>query len=392
MNAVPILELKRCIKCNLDLERSRFSRRSKASDGLQSVCKDCHRAYAGSTPRAELDEARRRLARCCEYCTTVFTPRRYLLASGGGRFCSVRCEGLSRRQGSAKQCCVCGQGFYRSPSRAEERACSLSCKTEMLRRAKTAQHEERQCHRCGQAFKVRASSPKKYCSSECYWGERAERDCETCGKNFSVIPSAAAKGARFCSLTCKNHPSRRAYLTKACRVCGQQFQAQHNQLKMNGGAQFCSRTCKASVQAKPLTQFTCHGCGAAYQRKASRVRKDRRFCSRECKYAYANPSGPELKTRAMLTTWGIPFDVQTRFGRWYADIYVPQQRLVIEVNGCYYHSCASCGLTSPNPRQRDRDARKAEWLAANGYRVAVIWEHDYADGVAESAIRAAVGL
>jgi DNA mismatch endonuclease (patch repair protein) len=116
----------------------------------------------------------------------------------------------------------------------------------------------------------------------------------------------------------------------------------------------------------------------------------RRFCSKQCKYAYANPSGLELKARAWLAGWGIDFEAQTPFGRWHADLYVPARRLVIEVNGCYYHSCTPCGYIGPNPDSAERDHRKAAWLRSRGYQVLVIWEHDFGSGRAESMLRSAV--
>lgn len=96
--------------------------------------------------------------------------------------------------------------------------------------------------------------------------------------------------------------------------------------------------------------------------------------------------------RAWLEAWGVDFEVQTRFSRWYADLYVPALKLVIEVNGCYYHSCAPCGLTSPNPTQQDRDARKLAWLQSHGHSVLVVWEHSFKSGEAETMIRDALGM
>ena len=61
-----------------------------------------------------------------------------------------------------------------------------------------------------------------------------------------------------------------------------------------------------------------------------------------------------------------------------ADIYFPDQKLVIEVDGCYWH-CHDCLPGNKNPKawqleQRERDTKNMNRLTNAGYTVARIWE------------------
>ena len=61
-----------------------------------------------------------------------------------------------------------------------------------------------------------------------------------------------------------------------------------------------------------------------------------------------------------------------------ADIYFPDQKLVVEVDGCYWH-CHDCLPGNKNPKlwqleQGKRDSKNMKQLMNAGYAVARIWE------------------
>lgn len=67
------------------------------------------------------------------------------------------------------------------------------------------------------------------------------------------------------------------------------------------------------------------------------------------------------------------------------DFYFPKARLVIFVDGCFWHACPKCGrLPSSNPEywtpkidsNRRRDNRTRRYLRAQGLHVMRIWEHE----------------
>jgi DNA mismatch endonuclease, patch repair protein len=67
------------------------------------------------------------------------------------------------------------------------------------------------------------------------------------------------------------------------------------------------------------------------------------------------------------------------------DFYFPKQRLVLFVDGCFWHACPTCGRM-PKTRtgfwqtkiesNRRRDERTRRKLRKDGYHVFRIWEHD----------------
>lgn len=71
------------------------------------------------------------------------------------------------------------------------------------------------------------------------------------------------------------------------------------------------------------------------------------------------------------------------------DFLFPEARLVVFVDGCYWHGCEQCGHL-PNVNRpywsakiagnRQRDERNTRSLEADGYRVVRFWEHELIPG------------
>jgi very-short-patch-repair endonuclease len=74
----------------------------------------------------------------------------------------------------------------------------------------------------------------------------------------------------------------------------------------------------------------------------------------------ANPSKPELIVRKFLSQNGIKHTAQKVFGPYTVDIFIPSHRLIIEVDGAYWHS---------HPDQIKRDQQRDKWLRHHGYKV-----------------------
>jgi DNA mismatch endonuclease (patch repair protein) len=68
------------------------------------------------------------------------------------------------------------------------------------------------------------------------------------------------------------------------------------------------------------------------------------------------------------------------------DFYFPRAKLLLFVDGCFWHACPTCRRNSPQTRasfwqekidgNRRRDNRTRRKLRAQGYRVFRIWEHE----------------
>jgi DNA mismatch endonuclease (patch repair protein) len=104
-------------------------------------------------------------------------------------------------------------------------------------------------------------------------------------------------------------------------------------------------------------------------------------------------TGPELVVRRALTRLGARYRLHRKDLPGSPDIVLPGRRLAVFVHGCFWHGhdCAR-GARVPKAnrdywvgkveRNRARDARSAEGLAALGWRVATIWECDLKDAAA----------
>lgn len=96
-------------------------------------------------------------------------------------------------------------------------------------------------------------------------------------------------------------------------------------------------------------------------------------CGRDAR-VYFNTK-PELAVKAKLDAAGIGYSQQEPlFGRLW-DFAIHSKRMLIEVDGCYWHGCPKhhpdrAGITARRDAERDAAARSAGWKV---YR---IWEHD----------------
>lgn len=110
---------------------------------------------------------------------------------------------------------------------------------------------------------------------------------------------------------------------------------------------------------------------------------------------------PELELRRRLHAAGLRYRVDFPVladRRRRVDIAFPRARVAVLVHGCFWHSC---DLHGPKPKANaqwwetklrrtvERDAETSIALAAEGWRVLVVWEHDN-PGVAVSVIAATV--
>jgi DNA mismatch endonuclease (patch repair protein) len=98
-------------------------------------------------------------------------------------------------------------------------------------------------------------------------------------------------------------------------------------------------------------------------------------------------TAPEVALRSELHRRGLRFRKNARpaSGLPRADVLLPRARLAVFVDGCFWHRCPDHG-TSPRTnsgywrakldRNVDRDRRNDEALAAAGWAVMRLWEHE----------------
>lgn len=96
---------------------------------------------------------------------------------------------------------------------------------------------------------------------------------------------------------------------------------------------------------------------------------------------------PEQVVRQMLRDLGFPgYRLQWKKCPGHPDIAYPGRKIAIFVNGCFWHRCPVCNLSTPktNPdywqakftRNVERDQRTYAALRDAGWTVVVIWEHE----------------
>jgi G:T-mismatch repair DNA endonuclease (very short patch repair protein) len=87
------------------------------------------------------------------------------------------------------------------------------------------------------------------------------------------------------------------------------------------------------------------------------------------------PSGLEREIHHILIQEQIPFITEKTIGSCHADIFL-HPKVVIELNGCYWHGCPKC-TKKPKAMHllaRTKDASRYAFFMRLGFEVFVIWE------------------
>ncbi|WP_418117932.1 very short patch repair endonuclease [Variovorax sp. 350MFTsu5.1] len=103
-------------------------------------------------------------------------------------------------------------------------------------------------------------------------------------------------------------------------------------------------------------------------------------------------TGPEVALRQALWRSGLRYRLGMRIEGARPDLVFPGARLVVFVDGCFWHGCP---LHYVRPRSRedfwglklasntDRDRRQTALLRSRGWRVIRIWEHELEQGLGQ---------
>lgn len=254
--------------------------------------------------------------------------------------------------------------------------------------------EYRACSNCNKPL---PQNLELFCCRECHYAGMRKRIsilCHGCGKSFQIKPYLKRK-TNYCSLTCY----RKTTLTcqvKICRICRKEFIATGSQVRNNFGI-YCSRKCQNKINierrksvncrqcgtqiVKPpsvakLTKFcskvchdnymrdyvikTCNHCCKEFELPTWETRKGKgMFCSRYCYVHYNGESSIEAIMRKALEEQKINFQQEVKFGKYHADFFLPERKIVIECDS-YWHESEFV---------RKRDERKDIFLKKLGYQI-----------------------
>ena len=107
----------------------------------------------------------------------------------------------------------------------------------------------------------------------------------------------------------------------------------------------------------------------------------------------ARDTGPERAVRRLLTAMGLRYRLQRHDLPGRPDLALGPRRVAVFVHGCFWHGHA-CPRGARKPkangdywaakiaRNRARDARNRDDLAARGWRALTVWECELRDGAA----------
>ena len=294
-----------------------------------------------------------------------------------------------------------------------------------------------QCVRCDKEFfkyPCQVRDPHNvFCSRECHNVRTGEqRVCPTCGGSFYAHKSAIALGySTYCSRVCSNPARGRAldanpnwkggrFLRSdgyvAVRVSNVGYRLEHDllvessigrSLRSNenvhhlngdrsdnrvGNLELTTRSRHIKEHHCPhrdpgsWSSVACLHCGKVFDKRSCEIRKtNHHFCGWGCWVAHLNmplnvgdrgPSQLHLDVKQALSDAGIDTTTHVPIGPWLVDEAYMGGKMVVEIKGCYWHSCPVCDLKGPGSNP-SRDLRKTADLVDRGWTVLDVWEHEW---------------
>ncbi len=219
------------------------------------------------------------------------------------------------------------------------------------------------CVGCDRKVKQRMPRWRKYCSPECYRGNRPTRlrggyvKCATCKATIWRTPSSVKK-RNFCSKSCYDHYQSRNKTEHTCKTCGSLFYWSRSRTCTGHNITYCSITCRNKCA----------------DWRASTAKGNLSIASR------SGPTSLEYTGAALLRAMKIKYRSQVLIDGYVVDIRLLDYQILIQWDGDYWHGWAKrgaiCNLTERQQRQRRQDARVTRNLRKSGYIVLRFWEHD----------------
>jgi DNA mismatch endonuclease (patch repair protein) len=91
----------------------------------------------------------------------------------------------------------------------------------------------------------------------------------------------------------------------------------------------------------------------------------------------------EVALQTELSSRGITYQTHQPLYCCQPDILIPERKIAIFADGCYWHGCSDCHMNKNRPNQRfqaekaiEKDIRQTETQKNLGYTVLRFWEHD----------------
>lgn len=132
----------------------------------------------------------------------------------------------------------------------------------------------RACRTCGGPLPAGNTT---WCSRQCM-KSKSTKPCAYCGRDMGLVPARAAK-RKYCGFACMAQARRGVSVVDRaiCRHCGKNFSRSAQGIRRD--QKYCSRQCSVGSRRPPAREGTCEACGVLFSYRGAR---ERRFCSRGC--------------------------------------------------------------------------------------------------------------
>lgn len=162
-------------------------------------------------------------------------------------------------------------------------------------------------------------------------------------------------------------------VTLMCKVCSKEFYApQNKKSRLYCGTSCAGKDCCAG-ERNPFF-------GKTHSEETREVLRAKASAQRE--RAVVLPTKPERIVHEELRRLGVSFlTEQSINGKFCVDVYIPSEKLIIFVDGCYWHACPEHCPSAKRPKQ---DAARIPYLTKCGYKVVILWEHEILEDVAKA--------
>lgn len=213
------------------------------------------------------------------------------------------------------------------------------------------------------------SKQHKYCSRSCHMivrnaklGKRETKQCEYCGNSMRVV-LWEKDTKKYCSKLCKNESSKVEKVSMGCSLegCSNILQRTKKQAEKYIN-HYCSSKC-ASIAGRLIAQD---------KGKKTGTKPELAFIE-WCKYHQID----------FIHQYDVPW--KRGWKKWY-DFYLPKYRLLIEIDGVYWHGkgLKDAELNEQQKNTRRNDIEKNKLAALRGYNLLRIWEDEITNYTAEN--------
>lgn len=322
------------------------------------------------------------ITKVCPSCGMSFES----LQSRNKKYCSEKCRQEHKDLYTTYYCDVCNKEMIILKSRLKKLLCgkqkTLTCSIECAKKFKQTGNDV-VCDNCGKIFHRRQQHINRhehqFCSTKCQFEyqhkEKFEvRKCEICDTKFEV--STLSK-QRFCSVECQGKwqstqtgiLNRRFKRKKVCcDICNKEFYIKN--YKLNNEHHFCSIECSRYWFANVLSKT---------EESRNRSRQIMLNLLTSGKISLTQ-SKPQIIIDELLSLLNINNIKEFNIIYYCVDNYLPDNNLMIEVQGDYWHCNPLKFKDKMNDTQCKRvikDKAKHTYIKNNfNIEVLYLWEHD----------------